>query len=178
MVLAVSLRANRAARTNLGYRHDRQWIPWELAGRNTAKRRFCRPGMVVLALMALLVGCTTVEKQKAFNTENFLVEAGFKYRVADTPQRLEQLNKFPQRKLVHRERDGRKVYLYADALECKCLWSGDETAYQNLQQRLRSAKLTARQEKGLWTEELARLGPSEPAGTYLDETDPAMVPFF
>ena len=178
MALAPSPHTNLEIPTNPAEQNEGDRTALKIDSRTAAKQLFRLLWLVGLSLTVILIGCTKMEKEKAFSTENFLVQAGFKYRVADTPQRLEQLKKLPQRKLIHRERNGLRTYLYADALECRCLWSGDEAAYQTLQERLRSARLAAQQQKGLWAEDMELLGSSEPAGSELDEMDPAMLPFF
>lgn len=54
--------------------------------------------------------------------------------VADTPAKLSQLKKLPQRKITPHE-DGDKIfYIYADAADCQCAYSGNEEAYKKYQQ--------------------------------------------
>lgn len=92
--------------------------------------------MIVLALIAL-AGCAAVQaiqKSEATDKEQLLTAAGFKVRLADTPEKLAHLKTLTQRKLISHPRDGKVYYVYADALACKCLYIGNEEAYQRYQQ--------------------------------------------
>jgi hypothetical protein len=105
----------------------------------------------------ILLGCAiTGKKEKAFDTENLLVSAGFNYTVANTDEKLDKLNKLPQRKLLRHARQGNVTYIYADAVDCKCAYTGDEAAYQRLRHLVYSEKLTAKQEKGIWSTAFVR----------------------
>jgi hypothetical protein len=129
----------------------------------------------VLALMALftvfyLLGCaTTSPKEKAFDAENQLVSAGFTYKVANTAEKLEKLKSLPQRKLLRHARQDKVTYLYADEVDCKCVYMGDEAAYQRLRRLAYSEKLTAKQEKGIWS--TTRVSEAAEFGTFLEAVD-------
>ena len=63
-----------------------------------------------------------------------LSAAGFDIKPADTPEKLANLQAMKQRKVVRREnKDGRLQFLYADAAVCRCVYVGDEQAYQRYQ---------------------------------------------
>jgi 4-hydroxyphenylpyruvate dioxygenase-like putative hemolysin len=99
-----------------------------------------------------LIGCsTTSPKKKAFAEEELLVAAGFTYKVADTAKKLEKLKSLPQRKLLRQSRPHEVTYLYADVASCKCVYWGDEDAYQRLRRLAYDEKLTEKQEKGIWS---------------------------
>ena len=129
----------------------------------------------VVALMALftvfyLLGCaTTSPKEKYFDAENQLVSAGFTYKVADTAEKLEKLKSLPQRKLLRHERQDKVTYLYADVVACKCVYMGDEAAYQSLRRLMYSEKLTAKQEKGIWS--TTRVSEAADLATFYDAVD-------
>ncbi|MDP3182851.1 MAG: hypothetical protein Q8M54_08555 [Desulfobaccales bacterium] len=92
--------------------------------------------MIGMALIAL-AGCAAVQaiqKSEAMDKEQLLTAAGFRVRLADTPQKLAHLQTLTQRKLIAHQRDGKVYYVYADALACKCLYIGNEEAYQRYQQ--------------------------------------------
>ncbi len=92
--------------------------------------------VIVLALIAL-AGCAAVQaiqKSEATDKEQMLTAAGFKVRLADTPEKLAHLQTLIQRKLIAHSRDGNVYYVYADALACKCLYIGNEEAYQRYQE--------------------------------------------
>src|SRR6201999_1934462 len=59
-----------------------------------------------------------------------LEDAGFIVRVADTPQKLEQLRKLPARQFIARTKPGGRYFLYADPDFCKCLFVGNQSAMQ------------------------------------------------
>ena len=115
------------------------------------KSRLILAGMALFASCYLLGCATTSPKEKAFDAENHLVSAGFTYKVADTAEKLEKLKSLPQRKLLRHKRQDKVTYLYADVVACKCLYMGDEAAYQRLRRLAYSEKLTAKQEKGIWS---------------------------
>jgi hypothetical protein len=88
----------------------------------------------VLALGLFLAGCAT--KPSITKTENLLAAAGFRVQYADSPQKLSALAKLPAHKLVGRTKDGKVVYVYADPEVCKCVYFGNENAYQNYRRML------------------------------------------
>jgi hypothetical protein len=93
--------------------------------------------------------------------EKLLVSAGFEYKVADSAEKREKLNRLPQHKLLRHSRQDKVRYLYADAAYCNCVYLGDETAYRRLQLLVNSEKLTAEQDKGIWsTDRVAQEGKS------------------
>ena len=93
--------------------------------------------LIVLTLLGLtLAGCAALRESAVTDVEGLLARAGFTKMPADTPQKLAHLKSLPQHKIIHRERDGNKHVLYADATYCICLYVGDETNlrhYRNLQ---------------------------------------------
>jgi hypothetical protein len=64
------------------------------------------------------------------DTERLLVAAGFQMKLADTPEKLADLEQLPQRRIVPQEHEGQNLYLYPDARFCKCLYAGSERAYR------------------------------------------------
>lgn len=85
---------------------------------------------VVFVIALALVGCATVEKDTAMDTERLLAASGFQMRMADTPQKLDKIKTMAQRKLIRHQRNGISDYIYADATGCKCLYAGTEKAYK------------------------------------------------
>ena len=122
------------------------------------KRRFI-PALIALCTVFCLLGCAmTSSKDKAFNEEKLLVSADFTYKVADTAAKLEKLNRLPQRKLLRHVRQGEETYLYVDVAACKCVYMGDEAAFQRLRHLEYEKKLTEKQVEGLWTATIDREG--------------------
>jgi hypothetical protein len=98
----------------------------------------------------LLAGCAAVEKQDTEDTEQLLSAAGFNIKLADTPEKLASLQVVKQHKVVRRElSNGQLRFIYADATVCRCLYVGDEQAYQQYQ------KLAVRQENALMDQQAA-----------------------
>jgi hypothetical protein len=98
-----------------------------------AETTWLRCSVAGLALCAVLAGCAAIERHEANQTEQMLAAAGFEMRTADTPAKLDDLERLQQHKLVRHERDGEVTYVYADAADCKCLYSGDQHSYDEFQ---------------------------------------------
>ena len=58
-----------------------------------------------------------------------LVAAGFHMRLADPPERQEELGPIPPYRIVRRTQDGNIVYIYADPGVCHCLYVGGNQEY-------------------------------------------------
>lgn len=86
----------------------------------------------ITGLGIMLSGCAIFHSSSVNDTEDMLSAAGFKVKLADTPEKLEHLKSLSQHMLIPRERDGNVYYFYADA-DNKQLFLGDEQAYQNYQ---------------------------------------------
>lgn len=80
--------------------------------------------LVVISVSILTTGCDIQI------TQGFLEEAGFVKKPADTPAKLDHLKNLTQHTLVLHQRNGENYYVYADASNCKCLYVGDEEAFQ------------------------------------------------
>ena len=59
---------------------------------------------------------------------------------------MAKLETMTQRKLVPHEKDGKPFFVYADALECKCVYAGTEQAHQRFQQLAIQQKLANQEE--------------------------------
>ena len=81
-----------------------------------------------------LVACAGMEAEKAVKTEELLAAAGFQLKLADTPDQMAHVQTLTQHQLVPHQKDGKVYYVYADAITCKCLYWGNEEAYQHYQQ--------------------------------------------
>jgi len=90
-------------------------------------RRISLPAVVCLALS----GCASLGAQ---DTENMLSAAQFSMKPATTPAQLANLKSLPQNRIITQVKNGKAVYVYADAAGCQCLYVGNEASYQNFQQ--------------------------------------------
>jgi len=82
------------------------------------------------------MGCSLFREtpqEKAQAMEPLLSAAGFRMKLADTPEKLAHLQTLPAMQLVPHEKDGKVFYGFADPVVCKCLYVGDQTAYQQYQ---------------------------------------------
>ena len=102
---------------------------------------------IAMALMVAvaLAACATMERGATLDTEQMLAASGFKMKLADTPEKLANLQFFPQQKIVPRALDGKVLYFYADAATCKCLYVGSEKAYQRYQRFAVEKQIAAEQ---------------------------------
>jgi hypothetical protein len=90
--------------------------------------------MALAAVVTVGSGCAAIRKGDVDTQEQLLSAAGFQMKLADTPQRLEHLQTMTSQKLVPHTKDGKLYYVYADPEFCKCLFVGNEPAYQKYQQ--------------------------------------------
>lgn len=86
--------------------------------------------VVAVAVAAMLPGCTT---RRADGLDQQLAAAGFQIWYADTPQKLANLEALTQRRIIAHPYDGGIRYVYADADGCKCLFTGNQLAYDEYQ---------------------------------------------
>lgn len=91
------------------------------------------PALAVLGAMTL-AGCAMMERQEVTDIERMLAAAGFQMKYANTPEKLAHLQTLTQMKLVPHTDEDRTRFVYADAKYCKCLYAGDQDAYQRYQQ--------------------------------------------
>ncbi|MBF6570895.1 MAG: hypothetical protein IVW54_18685 [Candidatus Binataceae bacterium] len=93
---------------------------------------------VILAALAMaLGGCSLMglgaptPQQRAQDLEPMLSAAGFHMILTDTPAKMAHLQTLPPLKLNdYPGSDGKPRYWFADPQFCKCLYVGDEAAYQ------------------------------------------------
>jgi hypothetical protein len=105
-------------------------------------------GVIGLASVAVMLGgCASMGRSKAMDTERLLMAAGFQMRLADSDEKLAQLEKLPQRTLVPHDHDGRPVFVYADAKFCKCLYVGTEVADRRFERMSVVKGLVVRRER-------------------------------
>jgi hypothetical protein len=89
---------------------------------------------MVLALAAMLGGCTAIQRAEVSDKEDLLAAAGFVQRPANTPDRQAMLTRLPAHRFVRRVSGEEVSYLFADPLVCNCLYVGTQAAYGRYQQ--------------------------------------------
>lgn len=85
---------------------------------------------LIAAGMLVLAGCQTIRESNSRDKEEMLAAAGFQMKLAETPEQLANIEKMQQRKLVPHVKEGRNMYIYADAEFCHCVYVGTEENYQ------------------------------------------------
>lgn len=112
-------------------------------------KSFLLAEMVLITLIGVLGCATTNPEQKTLATNEMLVTAGFTYKVANTPEQLEQFSKMPQQKLLRHARKDKTVYYYADVSSCNCVFVGDDAAVKRYGELKRAAKSDVIKEQAL-----------------------------
>jgi len=98
------------------------------------RRTALRSAVVVAVVLGLSSGCATIRRHDTRQTEQMLAAAGFRMKLADTPEKLAHLQTLTPRRLVPHRRADQLYYAYADPEVCRCLYTGTETQYQAYQQ--------------------------------------------
>ncbi len=120
-------------------------------------------GIWPLALLALMLsgaGCVTYHGAPVESTQApqqlaaLLTAAGFKQVPADTSQKMDILRKLPSHEIHHYPTKDGMVFWYSDPEGCRCVYEGDQKAYQQFellklqQQELQEYEQTAMQQQG------------------------------
>jgi hypothetical protein len=96
-------------------------------------------GAVWVTLALLLAGCVTYRgapaesAQQPQQIEALLTAAGFKPVFADTAQKMEILHGLPPHEIRHYPTKNGMVFWYADPDDCRCVYEGDQKAYQQFE---------------------------------------------
>jgi hypothetical protein len=119
------------------------------------KRRATRAAVAIFGLVLGLASCQAIENADAEDTERLLAAAGFHMKEATTPEQLANLRAMTQRKLVLQEQDGQPRYVYADAEDCRCVYVGSESNYDeyqrlSLKEEIAEDNLDASMDWGMW----------------------------
>lgn len=104
-------------------------------------------GLGLIAVVGLSIGmasCAT-ETQTVQRKENNLAAAGFVVRPANTPAREAMLKRLPPNKFLTRTRGKTVNYVYADPVNCNCIYVGTQQAYSNYRQSQVQERIANRQ---------------------------------
>lgn len=106
--------------------------------------------VIVACIMTtiILVGCAGKKVDAPFEAEKHLVAAGFNFKVAEDEEMLTKMSNLPQHTLLRHERNGKLIWIYPDVAGCKCIYAGDESAYNRLQEVIKYEKKAARLHRG------------------------------
>jgi hypothetical protein len=94
----------------------------------------------VVGLAMVAAGCETPQQQVA-QKEDLLAAAGFQVRPADSPHRVEAMKRLPPDKFVTKVVNGNLVYLYADPLDCNCIYFGNQQNWDAYKQEMFAKQL-------------------------------------
>lgn len=104
-------------------------------------------GFAVIATTALslaLASCQTSAESVQYK-ENDLAAAGFIARPANTPARAAMLKRLPPNKFLMRSKGNTVSYVYADPVNCNCLYVGTQKAYGAYQAAKKQERIADRQ---------------------------------
>jgi hypothetical protein len=113
----------------------------------------------VVAAIALLAGCAAIQSEQAKSTDELLSAAGFIMVPADTPEKLNMLKTLTPKKVQFSVRDNKPLYWYADPYDCKCIWTGDQAAYDRYERMVYESNLVNQEETAAMLAEQAEFGP-------------------
>ena len=119
-----------------------------------------RPALLLITMAC--VGCATVNQlaaptptDQAQKVDPMLSAAGFKQLPASTPQQIERLKSLPPLKLGYYVDDnGGANYWLADPDNCRCLFHGDEVAYQQYENMKLESQMAEQQQRAYETQTL------------------------
>ena len=66
--------------------------------------------IISISALLILTGCAMIEKTNATDTEQVLAAAGFTMKLADTPEKLDNIAAMTQRKVVAHSKNGTVQY--------------------------------------------------------------------
>jgi hypothetical protein len=94
----------------------------------------------VAGLTLAVAGCATPQQQVS-QKEDLLAAAGFQVRPADSPHRVAAMRRLPPNKFVMKVVSGNPVYLYADPLDCDCVYFGTQRNWDAYKQEMFAKQL-------------------------------------
>jgi len=109
----------------------------------------------VLFLLVSVIGCAAIQSNKTQKQEQLLSAAGFAMIPATTTAELENLNTLTPHKVLFSVKDNKPLYWYADSTECRCVYTGDQAAYQRYEQLLTESQIANEVEDAAISNEVA-----------------------
>ena len=102
--------------------------------------------ILVSGFIVTIFGCAAVQTEKAKSKEELMSAAGFVMVPADTPEEMQNLQSLTPLTMEYDVKDNKPLYWYADPDGCKCVYTGDQAAYDRYQ-RLRVEQNIANEEE-------------------------------
>ncbi|MEM7009486.1 MAG: hypothetical protein AAF462_10170 [Thermodesulfobacteriota bacterium] len=109
----------------------------------------------ILFLVFVLSACAAIENNKTQEQEQLLSAAGFKMIPATTQAEIENLNTLTPHKVLFSVKDNKPLYWYADPTNCKCVFTGDQAAYQRYEKLLTQSQIANEVEDAAISNEVA-----------------------
>jgi len=109
----------------------------------------------VLFLLVSVIGCAAIQSNKTQEQAQLLSAAGFAMIPATTTAELENLNTLTPHKVLFSVKDNKPLYWYADPTECRCVYTGDQAAYQRYEQLLTESQIANEVEDAAISDEVA-----------------------
>lgn len=125
-----------------------------------------KPSTIAMLIFVGVTASACVTTSNATqDKENLLSAAGFKIRLADTPERIASLKSLPPNEFTVQSQNGQPVFIYADPAVCGCLYYGNQDNFSAYQQMAFQQKLVKEQEMAAMMNEQAGFdfGPWGPA---------------
>ena len=93
-----------------------------------------RPLIATALVATLSLGCAAMQRCEAIKTERVLATAGFQMKMAEMTEKLANVQGMAQRELQPHDTDGEVSFVYANALECNCVYVATKASHQRYQQ--------------------------------------------
>ena len=108
-----------------------------------------------LILVVSVVSCAAIQSNKTQEQEQLLSAAGFVMVPATTQAEIENLNTLTPNRVMFSVKDNKPLYWYADPKECKCVYTGDQEAYQRYEKLLTESQIANEVEQAAISNEFA-----------------------
>ena len=109
----------------------------------------------ILFVVVSILGCAAIQANKTQEQEQLLSAAGFAMVPATTQAELENLNTLTPHRVLFSVRDNKPLYWYADPTNCKCVYTGDQAAYQRYEKLLTESQIANEVEQAAISNEVA-----------------------
>lgn len=89
--------------------------------------------LLIACAVTIMTGCQTIRNNDAAAKEAVLSAAGFQMKQAQSQEQLRDVQELPQRRFVAHTLNGQVLYVFADSVNCQCIYVGTEKNYQQYQ---------------------------------------------
>lgn len=111
--------------------------------------------LFILVLVISIAGCAAIQSNKTQEQEQLLSAAGFIMVPATTQAEIENLNTLTPHRVMFSVKDNKPLYWYADPTNCKCVYTGDQEAYQRYEKLLTESQIANEVEQAAISNEFA-----------------------